>query len=122
MIVYPIGYQPTTPPTHPPTHPTTTQKPWTVTAPADNRGTNHHNSENQKLGNDDDFIMPKKTNNEESDYTDYGQSEEDLFFWKPGYTPPKPELSRVNPSSSESNFDSDDDAFEINVHQTERKI
>ena len=54
--------------------------------------------------------MPKK-DDDKSDYFDYGQSDEDLFFWKPGYDPQRrTELSRVNP---------DADAFEITVHRPE---
>jgi len=76
-----------------------------------------HPTVTQNMSNEDrDFVMPKEED-DKSDYFDYGQSDEDLFFWKPGYDPQrKSGLSRVNPNA---------DAFEITVHRPEdmkRKI
>uniref|UniRef100_A0A7E4W1X3 Kunitz/Bovine pancreatic trypsin inhibitor domain protein n=1 Tax=Panagrellus redivivus TaxID=6233 RepID=A0A7E4W1X3_PANRE len=58
----------------------------------------------------------------EKDYTDYGQSEEDLFFWKPEYEKHRSSGARVNPESANSPPASDDSAFEITVHNPTKRL
>uniref|UniRef100_A0AC34GQG0 Uncharacterized protein n=1 Tax=Panagrolaimus sp. ES5 TaxID=591445 RepID=A0AC34GQG0_9BILA len=76
-----------------------------------------------------DYILPEAPANKQ-DYTDYGHSEEDLFFWKPEF---ESRRTRIDPSSQNSatesfneelpnNNDDDNDAFEITVHNPNKKL